>query len=78
MFHSPEAYSETSLCKQVKVLCFYLKILNGEAKEFVLLISDYQGQNSPNKEIISIMSSYLILLSLCSFFTDINFAGFFG
>lgn len=36
------------------------------------------GTNSPNKEIIPIMSSYLILLSLCSFFTDINSAGFSG
>lgn len=78
MFHSPEAYSETSLCKQVKVLCFYLETLNGETKEFIILILNYQGQKSPNKEVICIMSSYLILLSVCSFFIAINFAGFFG
>lgn len=41
MFCSPETYSETSLCKQVKVLCSHLEILNGEAKEFILPILDY-------------------------------------
>lgn len=66
MFHSPEAYSETPLCKQVKIHCFYLEILNGEAKEFILLILDHQGQNSPSIEVTCIMA-YLILLFVCSF-----------
>lgn len=71
-FHSLEAFSETSLCKQVKVLCFHLEIVNGEVRQFVLFILNYQGQNSPIKGVICIMSPYLTVLSVYSFFIDIN------